>query len=174
MLSLSGLWSNGMFTVQQETNKSWSPATLTICLPPDLNTDNKQSIFTAEKMTMSSRWWRSPLPFSTVCRLSWSFSWTRKSWDYSNHYYLDKSGSEICLPRPSEVSRSILDLVCMWLKQWVQIRYVQLEKIPYYGGYFISYSNVKTEKTTDAQCAELCSSEYILMRVHVPSKWCLG
>ena len=115
LLSLSGLWSNRIFTVQWETNKSWSPATLTICLPPDLKTNNKQSIFTAEKTTLSSHWRRSPLPSSTVCCLSWLFSWTRKSWDDSNHYSLDKSGSEICLPRPSEVSRNILELVfCDW------------------------------------------------------------
>lgn len=54
-----------------------------------------------------------------------------------------------------EISWSWLSVI----ETWVQIRYVQLEKIPYYVWYFKSYSNVKTEKTTDAQCAELCSSE---------------
>lgn len=116
LLGLSGLWSNRMLAVQCKTNKQILEK-FSHSLPslfPQTWTQITQSILAAEE-TLSSPWWRIPLSSSTVRCLPWPFSWTRKSRGYSNHDYLGDVGSEICLPRPSEVSGNILELVvCDW------------------------------------------------------------
>lgn len=108
------LWSVRMFTVQQkQTNLEVQPHWPSVFPQTWTQITNKASSQQRRRHWVHTG--REVHSFSTVCRLSWIILWTRKSWDYSNHYYLDKSGSEIGLPRPSEAFRKYSELVvCDW------------------------------------------------------------